>query len=83
MPVEVKDGASDRHLFTHLEAIGRSLSGLGPWLELPSDGDSAEHLQQADMRNLVIAGLDAMSAPDSPDCIDFDAGPQILVDMAF
>lgn len=41
MPVETCGGAprDDRARFTHLEAIGRLLCGIAPWLEL--DGDDA------------------------------------------
>lgn len=39
MPVEVSSGADkgraqERHLFSHLEAIGRTITGIAPWLEL-------------------------------------------------
>ena len=36
MPVEQAAGA-DRRSVTHLEALGRLLAGLAPWLELPVD----------------------------------------------
>src|SRR5690349_236809 len=35
MPVE---GEPDRRAVTHLEAVGRTLAGLAPWLDLPDDG---------------------------------------------
>ena len=35
MPVEVGAGKSeDRRKFTHLEAFGRTLAGIAPWLQL-------------------------------------------------
>ena len=37
MPVEQAAGA-DRRNVTHLEALGRLLAGLAPWIEIPSDG---------------------------------------------
>ena len=41
MPVE--SGAEDRTLCTHMEAFGRLLTGIAPWVELP--GDSSEEGQ--------------------------------------
>ena len=38
MPVE--SGAEDRTLCAHMEAFGRLLTGIAPWVELP--GDSSE-----------------------------------------
>jgi hypothetical protein len=35
MPVEQADGA-DRRAVTHLEAFGRLIAGMSPWLELSS-----------------------------------------------
>ena len=40
MPVEQAAGA-DRRAVTHLEALGRLVAGIAPWIELPAD-DSAE-----------------------------------------
>src|SRR5437868_15015316 len=36
MPVEQAAGA-DRRSVTHLEALGRLMAGIGPWLELGAD----------------------------------------------
>src|SRR5689334_3385222 len=42
MPCEAAAGSeAARRKFTHLEAFGRLLAGMAPWLELPAD-DSAE-----------------------------------------
>ena len=40
MPVEQVEGAG-RETVTHLEALGRLLAGIAPWLELDAD-DTAE-----------------------------------------
>jgi hypothetical protein len=37
MPVEVQQGREDRKLFIHLEAFGRLMAGIAPWLELGPD----------------------------------------------
>ena len=36
MPIEQAAGA-DRRTVTHLEALGRLLAGMGPWIELAPD----------------------------------------------
>ena len=43
MPVE--QGASDRRSVTHLEAIGRLMAGLAPWIELGTDETSEGRLR--------------------------------------
>ena len=40
MPVEEASGANRRNV-THLEALGRLIAGMAPWIELPAN-DSAE-----------------------------------------
>ena len=40
MPVEQAPGANRRNV-THLEAVGRLVAGLAPWLELGADAISA------------------------------------------
>ena len=37
MPVEETSGANRRGV-THLEAFGRLIAGLAPWLDVPADG---------------------------------------------
>ena len=39
MPVEQHAGAN-RDAVSHLEAIGRLLAGIAPWLELPADSSA-------------------------------------------
>ena len=50
MPVEQAAGA-DRRSVTHLEALGRLIAGLAPWIELPADstrrGARARQLRRA------------------------------------
>ena len=45
MPVEQKDGAK-REYCTHLEAFGRLLDGLAPWLELGPDNTPEGQLRK-------------------------------------
>src|SRR5687768_9325073 len=43
MPVEAAPGAAaERREYTHLEALGRLLAGISPWLELKSKGADDE-----------------------------------------
>src|SRR2546425_2774018 len=51
MPVEQASG-TDRRSVTHLEALGRLVAGLAPWIELPSDG-TAEGRLRADYARLA------------------------------
>src|SRR5262245_41085584 len=46
MPVETAPDAQGRAEVTHLEALGRLLCGLAPWLELASD-ESTEGRERA------------------------------------
>jgi hypothetical protein len=84
MPVEVAPGATreDSTRFTHLEAMGRLLAGLAPWLELPPD-ESAEGKLRVEMRDLALRAIDAGTDPASPDFMNFTDGGQPLVDAAF
>ena len=81
MPVEEQSGAN-RASATHLEAVGRLLAGIAPWLE--SDGGSAdEQLLRERYRTLTHRGLAQALDSSSPDRLNFTEGNQPLVDAAF
>ena len=81
MPVEEQPGAR-RAPFTHLEAFGRLLCGLAPWLALENlSGD--ERKLQLEFIRLAQSSLDAATSPPSPDFLNFSEGGQALVDTAF
>lgn len=82
MPVETAPDAKGREDVTHLEALGRLLCGLAPWLELAGD-DSAEERERARWAELARRGIDAATDPASPDYMNFSRGGQPLVDAAF
>ena len=83
MPTDVgRPGRADRSAFQHLEAFGRLLAGIGPWLELDGLGGE-EAAAQGRLREAARAGLDAATDPASPDCMNFDRGRQPVVDAAF
>lgn len=65
-----------------LEAVGRLLVGLAPWIELPDDG-TPEGRERTGLAALARMGLDAATDPQSPDFANFTQGGQPLVDAAF
>lgn len=80
LPVQV--GREDRQAYAPLEAFGRTLSGLGPWLELEADATDEGRLR-AEWVGLVRQGLARAVDPASPDFMNFTQGGQPLVDAAF
>ena len=68
--------------FACLEAFGRALSGIAPWLELGPD-DSPEGKLRAEYIALSRKALVNATAPGSPDFMNFTKGSQPLVDAAF
>jgi hypothetical protein len=82
MPVESAPGVEGRAAVSHLEALGRLLAGLAPWLELPADA-SPEGAERARLAALARLALDAATDPASPDLLNFTQGGQPLVDAAF
>jgi hypothetical protein len=81
MPVEQAPGA-DRRAVSHLEALGRLIAGMAPWLELASDGDSEGRLR-AEYADLVRRAIARAVDPASPDSLNFTRDRQPLVDAAF
>jgi hypothetical protein len=71
-----------RHPFSFLEACGRTLAGIAPWLECKGlTGQEAQ--QQQYTKKLCQAMLVSITDPSSPDFLNFNAGPQSLVDAAY
>lgn len=81
MPVEEKPG-SKRAECTHLEAFGRLLYGLAPWLACENLSGDELKLQQEFIR-LAQASLDAATDMRSAGSLNFSVGRQALVDTAF
>jgi hypothetical protein len=83
MPVETyPPNRLDRRQFSHLEAIGRTLAGIAPWLELgPADTDEGK--LRAELADLARKSIDAATDPASPDYMNFAVGRQPVVDAAF
>lgn len=72
---------SERKDFACLEAFGRCVTGIAPWLELELDGE--EGRQQAFWRERVIGCIDKATDPKSADFMNFNTSGQPLVDAAF
>jgi hypothetical protein len=81
MPIEQAEGA-DRRGVTHLEAFGRLIAGMAPWLEL-SSVSGAEAQAQSRYRALTQQALANAVDPASPDALNFTRESQPLVDSAF
>jgi hypothetical protein len=83
MPVEAPHGnVAERREFTYLEALGRLLSGMAPWLESGPETGAEGKLrnQYAEWSRMAIeSGTD----PASPDFLNFNKGSQPIVDAAF
>jgi hypothetical protein len=76
------DWEKDRVQFAKLEALGRTLAGISPWLELGPD-----QTEEGKIRNrlieLSVKSLAQATDPGSPAFLNFDKGGQALVDTAF
>lgn len=86
MPVEAAPGqAAARAVGSPLEAVGRLLSGLAPWLEL--EPSAQEPTQETALRSRYRKwALDAITSavdPNSPDYMRFGASSQTVVDASF
>ena len=81
MPVEQAAGA-DRRPVSHLEALGRLMAGLAPWIQLPADS-SPEGQLRAKYADLSRRAIGRAVDPSSPDFMNFTKGGQPLVDAAF
>jgi hypothetical protein len=82
MPVESTGNIADRRKYTHLEALGRLLAGIAPWLEAPLPA-GAERDQQQRFAGLARAAIRQATDPQSPDYLNFHEGGQPLVDCGF
>ncbi|WP_455637373.1 DUF2264 domain-containing protein [Parabacteroides sp.] len=74
--------AKDRSDFSHLEAVGRLVCGIAPWLELGPDNTPEGQLRDKYIK-LTLKGLKNAVNPDSPDYLVFGKPYQPLVDAAF
>lgn len=81
MPVYAAEGVTDRSHCTYLEALGRTLLGVAPWLACRADGE--EEVLRVQCACLCRRAIANAVDPDSPDFMNFSDGFQPLVDAAF
>nr|WP_294894394.1 DUF2264 domain-containing protein [uncultured Pedobacter sp.] len=81
MPVEAK-AAKDRVYSTYLEAFGRLLDGMAPWLELGPDS-TKEGIIRKKYIDLALQCIKNATDPKVADFMNFNQGRQPLVDAAF
>ena len=86
---KVEDGSPccdwvNRKEVSRLEAFGRTVCGIAPWLELGPD-DTPEGRLRAEFIDLTLRALANSADPDCPDRLVLDGshGGQALVDAAF
>lgn len=83
MQVEVSptwDGRRTR--VTYMEAFGRLMAGLAPWLSLPDD-NTPEGKQRKQLREWALKSYAHAVDPESPDYLQWDKEGQALVDAAY
>lgn len=67
---------------TYLEAVGRTMAGVAPWLALPDD-ETEEGMMRKQLRNDLLKGLRNAVDPSHPDYLNFRTEGQPIVDAAF
>lgn len=81
MPIE-GTSTEGKENCTYLEALGRVMVGIAPWLELGPD-DTPEGQLRAEYIDLSVKAISNAVNPESPDFLNFCNGGQPLVDAAF
>lgn len=84
LPFESLSDDPHRREVSRLEAFGRTVCGIAPWLELGPD-DTPEGRLRAEFIDLTLRALENAADPVCPDRLVWDGshGGQALVDAAF
>ena len=84
MPVEVPPGQTTDFFkkVTYLEAVGRTMAGLAPWLALPDD-ETKEGVMRKKLRLALLKGIANAVDPANPDYLNFRTESQPIVDAAY
>lgn len=84
MPLETTTGYANPGSLepAYLEALGRTLCGIAPWLELPNDNTKESEMRE-ELLGLAHKSIRNIVDPKSSDYVDFSKGHQPLVDAAF
>lgn len=67
---------------TYMEAFGRLMAGIAPWISLPDDG-TAESARRAQLREWALKSYANAVNPESPDYLGWRGHGQALVDAAY
>lgn len=83
MPLELAPGYYlNVRAVTYMEAVGRTIAGIAPWLALPDD-DTREGRKRKSIRDLLVKGLAHSVDPNHADYLNFRTEQQPIVDAAF
>lgn len=84
MPVEVPPGQKTDFFkkVTYLEAVGRTMAGVAPWLALPDDETKEGQLRKK-LRTALLKGIANAVDPANPDYLNFRTESQPIVDAAY
>ncbi len=77
-----KNARADRAQFAPLEALGRLLAGIAPFLGAPCS-DPAEEKLRTELAEFARDGITRAVDPASPDFMNFNKSSQPVVDAAF
>jgi hypothetical protein len=84
MPVECAKGQEEASAqSTHLQAVGRLLCGLAPWLEAEPGSEPAEESLRTRYREWARLAIKYGCDAKSPDVLNFGNNQQSVVDAAF
>jgi hypothetical protein len=83
MMVEVSPNWDGRNIkVTYMEAFGRLMAGIAPWLALPDD-DTKEGRMRKQLREWALKAYANAVNPDSPDYLLWEGEGQPMVDAAY
>ena len=83
MPLEFSPTWDNRNSnVMYMEAFGRLMYGIAPWLSLPDD-DAPEGKKRKQVREWALLSYAHAVNPDSPDYLLWSGAGQVLVDAAF
>jgi hypothetical protein len=83
LPIEKHAEAAVREEVIHLEAVGRCLSGIAPWLELDNPAEGPEAQLQERFQELARKTIVSITNQKSPNLCNFTEFGQPLEDAAF
>lgn len=67
----------------YLEALGRIICGIAPWIECTQSDSDFENTQKQYVTSLLVKTMGNITQPSNPDYINFTQSAQTLVDTAY